>query len=306
VAYVRALSFAFPQKSVMQDIAQGWRQSALQANGPLSAKQDVSSWEVTPPIASSLQVDEDQQQQQQQKRQELVELMRRTAQYDDDDEDEDSDDDYDEVLPMPAEMTVSPYNRKDVVVSPFSASTDVEVPAITASISSMRHFTRENVDKILDEVRPYLISDGGNVSVQRVDEQTRNVYLILEGACGSCSSSTVTMRMGIERVLKENFPNLGQVIQVDSPEIEASKPKELTIDAVRAELNRIGPAITAMGAVVEIVSVDPIGVVELRFRGSNKVQQVRKCSFIINSIAYFSSDASPSDYLTQIDRNFFR
>ena len=40
-----------------------------------------------------------------------------------------------------------------------------------------------------------------------------------------------------------------------------------------SELSRIGPAITAMGGNVEVVSVDPIGVVELRFRGSTKVQQ---------------------------------
>ncbi|EED92106.1 predicted protein, partial [Thalassiosira pseudonana CCMP1335] len=65
-------------------------------------------------------------------------------------------------------------------------------------------------------VRPYLISDGGNVSVQNVDAGTGNVYLLLEGACGSCASSTVTMKMGIERVLKEKFEDkLGEVIQVD-------------------------------------------------------------------------------------------
>ncbi|OEU15395.1 nitrogen-fixing NifU-like protein, partial [Fragilariopsis cylindrus CCMP1102] len=73
----------------------------------------------------------------------------------------------------------------------------------------------ENVDSVLDEIRPYLISDGGNVSVERVDEETKNVYLVLEGACGSCPSSTVTMQMGIERVLKENFVDLGEVLQVE-------------------------------------------------------------------------------------------
>ena len=42
------------------------------------------------------------------------------------------------------------------------------------------------MDKVLDEVRPYLIADGGNVAIDRVNEETKNVYLVLEGACGEC------------------------------------------------------------------------------------------------------------------------
>ena len=49
---------------------------------------------------------------------------------------------------------------------------------------------------MLDEVRPYLMADGGNVSVIEIDGLV--VRLRLEGACGSCPSSTTTMRMGIE------------------------------------------------------------------------------------------------------------
>lgn len=55
-------------------------------------------------------------------------------------------------------------------------------------------FTKENVDKVLDEVRPYLIADGGNVEVVSVDEFTRSVSLTLQGACGSCPSSTVSLQ----------------------------------------------------------------------------------------------------------------
>jgi len=84
-------------------------------------------------------------------------------------------------------------------------------------------------------------------------------------------SSTVTMQMGIERVLKENFSNLGQVIQVNDGGVE--KPSELTMDMVMIEINRIGPAISAMGGNYELVHVDPIGVVEVKFKGPNKLQQ---------------------------------
>ena len=75
-------------------------------------------------------------------------------------------------------------------------------------------------------------------------------------------SSTVTMQMGIERVLKENFPNLGQVVQIDGG-TGAEKPSELTVDMVMLEMNRIGPAISAMGENYGLVRVDPIGEVEV-------------------------------------------
>jgi Fe-S cluster biogenesis protein NfuA len=78
------------------------------------------------------------------------------------------------------------------------------------------------------------------------------------------------MQMGIERVLRENFPSLNQVIQIDG---EEEKPTELTLDMILLECNRIGPAINAMGGKYEITSVDPLGVVEIKFKGPNKLQQ---------------------------------
>ncbi len=59
-------------------------------------------------------------------------------------------------------------------------------------------FTPENVDSVLEEVRPYLISDGGNIKVLRIDPSTKDVFVELQGACGSCPSSTTTMKMGVE------------------------------------------------------------------------------------------------------------
>jgi Fe-S cluster biogenesis protein NfuA len=130
--------------------------------------------------------------------------------------------------------------------------------------------TIDNVSIILDEVRPYLISDGGNVAVDRVEDDG-SVYLQLQGACGSCPSSTVTMKMGIERVLKEQVwdPPLKQVLQIE-PEVD-----EESLDAiVEQEMNRLRPAMSAMGAVMELRSVDEsTGVIKVLFRGSTKVQQ---------------------------------
>lgn len=72
--------------------------------------------------------------------------------------------------------------------------------------------TTENVENVLDELRPYLISDGGNVELVDIDGPI--VKLRLNGACGSCPSSTMTLRMGIERRLREKIPEINEIEQV--------------------------------------------------------------------------------------------
>jgi hypothetical protein len=72
--------------------------------------------------------------------------------------------------------------------------------------------TIENVETVLDDLRPYLISDGGNVEIVELDGPI--VKLRLQGACGSCPSSTMTLKMGIERRLKEMIPEISEVEQV--------------------------------------------------------------------------------------------
>ncbi|RYR63608.1 hypothetical protein Ahy_A04g021396 isoform A [Arachis hypogaea] len=66
--------------------------------------------------------------------------------------------------------------------------------------------TAENVESVLDEIRPYLIADGGNVALHEIDGNV--VRLKLQGACGSCPSSVMTMKMGIERRLMEKIPEI--------------------------------------------------------------------------------------------------
>jgi Fe-S cluster biogenesis protein NfuA len=72
--------------------------------------------------------------------------------------------------------------------------------------------TLQNVETVLDELRPYLMADGGNVEVVELDGPI--VKLRLQGACGSCPSSTMTLRMGIERKLREMIPEIAEVEQV--------------------------------------------------------------------------------------------
>lgn len=72
--------------------------------------------------------------------------------------------------------------------------------------------TSENVETVLDELRPYLMADGGNVELVEIEGPV--VKLKLNGACGSCPSSTMTLRMGIERRLKEYIPEIAEIEQV--------------------------------------------------------------------------------------------
>ncbi len=72
---------------------------------------------------------------------------------------------------------------------------------------------KEQIESVLDEVRPTLLADGGNVELVDVsDDGVVSVKLV--GACGSCPMSTITLKMGIERILLEKVPGVKEVVQV--------------------------------------------------------------------------------------------
>jgi Fe-S cluster biogenesis protein NfuA len=70
---------------------------------------------------------------------------------------------------------------------------------------------KDRVEKALDLIRPALQNDGGDVELVDVDEEKGIVKLKLVGACGSCPMSQMTLRMGVERVLKEQIPEVVEV-----------------------------------------------------------------------------------------------
>ena len=70
---------------------------------------------------------------------------------------------------------------------------------------------KDRVEKALDLIRPALQNDGGNVELIDVDEAKGIVKVKLVGACGSCPMSQMTLRMGVERVLKEQIPEIVEV-----------------------------------------------------------------------------------------------
>jgi Fe-S cluster biogenesis protein NfuA len=70
----------------------------------------------------------------------------------------------------------------------------------------------DEVQDVLDKLRPFLQRDGGDVEL--VDVEDGVVKLRLMGACGSCPSSTITLKAGIERALMEEIEGIRDVVQV--------------------------------------------------------------------------------------------
>ena len=73
---------------------------------------------------------------------------------------------------------------------------------------------REKIEIALEQIRPALLADGGNVELVDVREQDGIVKLRLTGACFGCPMVTMTLQHGIERVLKEQVPEVKEVIAV--------------------------------------------------------------------------------------------
>ena len=76
--------------------------------------------------------------------------------------------------------------------------------------------TPKNVNDALDIMRPYIEADGGYLEFVEIDyiDEGPVVKVRLLGACASCAMSSQTLKMGIERQLQEQFPEIVEVIQV--------------------------------------------------------------------------------------------
>jgi Fe-S cluster biogenesis protein NfuA len=70
----------------------------------------------------------------------------------------------------------------------------------------------EKIKAALDQIRPALQADGGDVEL--VDFKDGTVKVKLTGACGGCPMATMTLKKGIERILKEKVPEVKEVVSV--------------------------------------------------------------------------------------------
>ncbi|KAJ1274815.1 hypothetical protein BS78_05G089300 [Paspalum vaginatum] len=121
--------------------------------------------------------------------------------------------------------------------------------------------TAENVEMVLDEVRPYLMADGGNVALHEIDGNV--VRLKLQGACGSCPASVTTMKMGIERRLMEKIP---EIVAVE-PIADEETGLELNQENIEKVLDEIRPYLAGTGGgELEFVTIEE-PIVKVRLTG---------------------------------------
>ena len=75
--------------------------------------------------------------------------------------------------------------------------------------------TRNDIQKIIDEdINPGLAMHGGYISIHDFDEENKSLKLQMGGGCHGCASSKATMMNGVERHLKETFPDIGEIEDV--------------------------------------------------------------------------------------------
>ena len=73
---------------------------------------------------------------------------------------------------------------------------------------------REKIEEVMNEIRPALQADGGDIELVDVDEESGSVKVKLVGACAGCPMSQITLQMGIERTLKAKVPGVTKVENV--------------------------------------------------------------------------------------------
>ncbi|PKK86285.1 MAG: hypothetical protein CVT48_01760 [Thermoplasmata archaeon HGW-Thermoplasmata-1] len=73
---------------------------------------------------------------------------------------------------------------------------------------------KEEVRKVIETIRPMLQADGGDIELVDVDEAAGIVKVRLCGACGTCPMAQMTLKMGVERKLRQEIPQVKQVVAV--------------------------------------------------------------------------------------------
>ena len=77
---------------------------------------------------------------------------------------------------------------------------------------------REQVEATIQAIRPAIQVDGGDIYLRDVDVDTGVVTVELVGACVSCAASTVTLKAGVERILKDRVPGVTEVVNLGTSE----------------------------------------------------------------------------------------
>ncbi|MDN3664631.1 NifU family protein [Algibacter miyuki] len=73
-----------------------------------------------------------------------------------------------------------------------------------------------NVEKALEEIRPFLQSDGGDISLLSIEDNDTLVKVQLQGACVGCSVNQMTLKSGVEMTIKKYAPKIEKVINIEA------------------------------------------------------------------------------------------
>lgn len=167
----------------------------------------------------------------------------------------------------------SSETEEAAIISPFDDSNEVATGYTAADAVELTDgpldLTWDNVEAVLDEMRPYLIQDGGNVAIKEIDGPVVRLELQVsidqivpilascdsdlsffhQGACGTCPSSTQTMKMGLERKLRERIPEIQEVVQ--------SMPEgpDLNEEQINVVLDGVRPFLQVAGGSIDIDAI---------------------------------------------------
>lgn len=116
-----------------------------------------------------------------------------------------------EDISMEIRYNISEYIRDEKEISYIkNFSTHKPIKSIQKEFSDIE----KKIQNILDEyVLPAVTGDGGNIDLIAFDEETKTAKMILQGACSGCPSSTITLKNGIEGLLKEMLPNEVEAVE---------------------------------------------------------------------------------------------
>ncbi len=104
-------------------------------------------------------------------------------------------------------------NGKDVVLPNAAESLQKTTAQVDTQFDKLDTTSQEIVNILEQYVKPAVASDGGNIQFISYDENTKNVSVLLQGACSGCPSSTFTLKSGIENMLKEMLPGKVEMVE---------------------------------------------------------------------------------------------
>lgn len=122
---------------------------------------------------------------------------------------------WDEVVTQTREFIRDYIQDGKEIVTAAQLKTPQQADAIAEeNFEALDDTSKEIVNIIEEYVKPAVASDGGNIMFKHYDETTKNVSVILQGACSGCPSSTFTLKNGIENMLKQMLP--GKINMVEA------------------------------------------------------------------------------------------